>query len=156
MTPTYQDLLAAGYSADIENGVVFGKRGRAITKGRPSYIQITNRGKHLGQAHRFIWECANQRSIPAGMEINHINGVKTDNRICNLELVTPSDNSLHAYRTGLSSANGESNGRAILTAEQARQIRESRDPQRVAASRYGVSRRTVRDIRAGTTWSNAA
>lgn len=38
---------------------------------------------------------------PLGMSINHKNGVKNDNRLTNLEYITHSENTLHAYRNGL-------------------------------------------------------
>jgi hypothetical protein len=39
--------------------------------------------------------------VPEGLEVNHINGIKTDNRIENLEYVTRQMNIQHSFRTGL-------------------------------------------------------
>lgn len=41
--------------------------------------------------HRLVWETFNG-SIPEGMQVNHINEDKTDNRLENLNLMTPKEN----------------------------------------------------------------
>ena len=51
--------------------------------------------------HRAIWELLNG-PIPKGMEIDHINRDRTDNRIENLRLVTPSQNRHNTEAKGYS------------------------------------------------------
>lgn len=50
--------------------------------------------------HRIVYETF-VSEIPEGMEINHIDGNKSNNALDNLELVTHSENMKHAYRIGL-------------------------------------------------------
>ena len=47
--------------------------------------------------HRFIYMCFNG-VIAEGMEIDHINNNKEDNRLCNLQLLTPQENSKKAIK----------------------------------------------------------
>jgi hypothetical protein len=54
------------------------------------YIRVGINGKQI-MAHRIIWEMFNG-AIPDGLQIDHINEVKDDNRIENLQLVTNKQN----------------------------------------------------------------
>jgi len=50
----------------------------------------------LAKVHRLVVG-AFIGEIPEGMQVNHKNGVKYDNRVENLEIVTPSQNTQHAF-----------------------------------------------------------
>lgn len=53
--------------------------------------------------HRVIWTYFNGE-IPDGYQINHLNEIKTDNRLCNLELATPKENANYGTRNERSAA----------------------------------------------------
>ncbi|MFX0184078.1 MAG: HNH endonuclease, partial [Candidatus Hodarchaeota archaeon] len=61
------------------------------------------------------------------LQCNHKNGIKTDNRLKNLEYVTSSENHKHARALGLENSNhylGEKNTSCKLTREKVLEIRE--------------------------------
>lgn len=56
-------------------------------------------------------------------EVNHLNGIKNDNRKVNLCWATPSENVAHSYRTGLTRSR---KGIPVQTADSRRRISESK------------------------------
>lgn len=92
---------------------------------------------------------------PPGLDINHKNGVKADNRVENLEYVTRSENNKHAYATGLKPLpRGEQGGRAVLTARQASYALRMKGIklQRELAEELGCSKGAIANIHAGRAW----
>lgn len=79
--------------------------------------------------------------------INHKNGIKSDNRVCNLEWCTPKENIHHAWETGLSNTIGLKNGKGKLSDEQVLAIRQSTEKNCVLASRFGIAESTIRNIK---------
>jgi hypothetical protein len=88
--------------------------------------------------------------------VNHINGIKTDNNLMNLEWCSYSENQKHAHRLGLSDTKGEKNAASKLTEQQAKEIKYGHKglTQTEIAKIYGIDRRTVSNIRLEKRWKH--
>lgn len=87
------------FAYDKSTGCLIRKNGKyaGVVRGsmcKRGYRRIKVNGK-LVQEHRIVWEVSNG-PIPDGMQIDHINGNRSDNRLQNLRLATNAQNQYNA------------------------------------------------------------
>jgi len=136
------------------------------------YICLTkNNKKYYKRVHRLVLETFNPIENINKLECNHINGIKSDNRLENLEWCTRSENEKHAYKIGLKHQSierkkklsdlmkikhrGEKNPRSKLTEKQVIQIKmlfKLGFRNKYISEKYNISIPTVSQIRTKKLW----
>ena len=104
--------------------------------------------------HRIVWETF-RGEIPEGLQVRHLNGNPQDNRLDNLALGTAKDNADDRQRHG-TVARGERNGNSKLTRDIVKCIRETDMSNKEAAALYGVTTKTIYNVKSGKAWGHVS
>lgn len=146
-----------------DEGTVYSKflgRNLRPNVNKNGYVVVRYKDKDMSRGalvHRLVYEAFNG-PIAEGMQINHKNGIKTDNRLENLEATTPSENITHAYDNNLIEVSfGESHWKAKLnneTAKEAILAILAGESNVEIGRRLGVERGTISAIRQKRTWKH--
>lgn len=163
------NLASGQIIADCKNGKVYttkGPGGIALAKPKELAGTIVNGYRVVSirngavkkqcRVHRVIW-IAQNGVIPEGMVVDHINNDKLDNRIENLQLLTPEDNSSKASNDGLY-LSGDENPASVIS-EQARieialWYQTGEFTIRQLAEKYGISKSRVHQIVKAHGWTD--
>lgn len=96
---------------------------------------------------------------PSNLIVNHINGVKSDNRLSNLEYSTHKENSIHAVNLGLiKPVNGEAQWNSRFKKKEIIEIREmffdKKIPQFIIAKHFNTTKSNIIRILTRDVWGH--
>lgn len=160
--------LEGKYSASIDGRIYSIRNSRWLAQAKQSngyhVVSISVGGNHKTmKVHRLVAMTFIYKPSDFN-QVNHINGIKHDNRAINLEWCNASINQIHARKIGLSkttdrmrlaSANNIRNygkTKRKLTSEQVSEIKKSSLSCIKAGLFYGVSSSVIHQIRKGKTY----
>jgi len=114
--------------------------------------EVTHKSLHRLVAETFIGP------FSKGLQTNHKNGVKTDNRVANLEIVTVSENLKHSFRVlGRNRVRGSKHPLSkLIEADipKIRLLRRKGHSHKDIAGRFGVSATLISRVLAGYNWKH--
>jgi hypothetical protein len=84
--------IEKGYTYDSETGLIKNRHGKVLTRKTHGYIFLAvaiDKKRYNIRAHQFSWYYVHGY---CAQEIDHMNGIRDDNRLCNLRAVTRQQN----------------------------------------------------------------
>ena len=149
--------INTGYFAS-EDGYIVNSKGNILKQYNTNgylTVYISKFGTKL--VHILIWTAYNG-IVPEGYEINHKDGIKTNPRLDNLEVVTHSENCKHSFRIGLQTNTGSNHPGCTINEVIARDIKRMLfiDGKTCTsiAKHYNISINVVKEIKRNRTWKN--
>lgn len=124
------------------------------------YVGLRNKNKIYKKfkVHRLVMLTFCSELYFEGAQINHINGIKTDNTVCNLEWCTNIKNIEHACMTGLHNNKGINNKSSKLDDDQVRTIRSLYNDEHNTIHQlskiFNVSKPSIYRIVTNRSWSH--
>jgi hypothetical protein len=168
-----KNISNTNYKVDVL-GNIYGLDGRILKPGKDKkgYLRVVLSIENklcTKKVHRLIAQTfiPNIENKP---QVNHINGIKNDNRVDNLEWVTAKENTKHAIDNGLfyfntskqsiniNTKKGSLNGMSLLNEQKVKEIRQKFIPRKytrkMLSIEYSVSENCIKDIVIRKSWKH--